>query len=379
MHPAWAALVDSFCNGEVWIRLPTFGGVWNPSDVIGGLMARSEEVGEDGFAIACTELSQLLKPDGGRERDSRAGELLVGYPVVLVQGLMVREDVRIGDDTMIVPFERLEAFFDASLLEKLAPEAARYRGGKSIAAIVKPFRWKPEFCKPGDDAESDAAQVGSLFEDAEVFIELLALFHAAPVVHVASLTSRLHRTACLLLGLAEVHRSYGAGRRSWPASWMGRPVDAKREAIEAAARAFIDRGEQRYRNYAPVIARLAEALARQGRFRTDDRILDVAIALDRMYQLDQGEISFKLKTRAACFLETETIARLRVFEDVEELYKSRSAIVHGHSKKKNQSLEPLAKLPGDWGWAQSSALLVNTIALDRRLDILSGEPAARRR
>ena len=37
-----------------------------------------------------------------------------------------------------------------------------------------------------------------------------------------------------------------------------------------------------------------------------------------------------------------------------------------------QSKEPLAKLPGDWGWAQSSALLVNTIALDRRLDILSG-------
>ena len=48
----------------------------------------------------------------------------------------------------------------------------------------------------------------------------------------------------------------------------------------------------------------------------------------------------------------------------------------GHS---SQTLEPLAKLPGDWGWAQSSALLVNTIALDRRLDILSGEPAARRR
>ena len=43
------------------------------------------------------------------------------------------------------------------------------------------------------------------------------------------------------------------------------------------------------------------------------------------------------------------------------------------------SKEPLAKLPGNWDWAQSSALLVNTIALDRRLDILSGEPAARQR
>ena len=30
------------------------------------------------------------------------------------------------------------------------------------------------------------------------------------------------------------------------------------------------------------------------------------------------------------------------------------------------------KTPGGLGWAQSSALLVNTIALDRRLDILSG-------
>ena len=38
----------------------------------------------------------------------------------------------------------------------------------------------------------------------------------------------------------------------------------------------------------------------------------------------------------------------------------------------DRAKEPLAKLPGDWGWAQSSALLVNTIALDRRLDILSG-------
>ena len=50
-----------------------------------------------------------------------------------------------------------------------------------------------------------------------------------------------------------------------------------------------------------------------------------------------------------------------------------------NKKSPNTHKEPLAKLPGDWGWAQSSALLVNTIALDRRLDILSGEPAARRR
>ena len=59
----------------------------------------------------------------------------------------------------------------------------------------------------------------------------------------------------------------------------------------------------------------------------------MAIALERMYELDQGEISFKLKTRAACFLGTGRTERLRVFRDVEQLYKMRSAIVHKGKKQ----------------------------------------------
>ena len=91
------------------------------------------------------------------------------------------------------------------------------------------------------------------------------------------------------------------------------------------------------------IARLAEALARQGRFRTNDRILDVAIALERMYGLDQGEISFKLKTRAACFLEEQTKDRLRVFRDVQKLYDARSGIVHSRGQKKREPKEVLQR------------------------------------
>lgn len=48
-----------------------------------------------------------------------------------------------------------------------------------------------------------------------------------------------------------------------------------------------------------------------------------------MYGLGQGEIGFKLKTRAACFLESEVEARLRVFRDVGQFYEARSKIVHG--------------------------------------------------
>ena len=52
---------------------------------------------------------------------------------------------------------------------------------------------------------------------------------------------------------------------------------------------------------APIVGRLAVALGRDGRFAVEDRILDVAIALERMYQLDGGQISHKMRTRKAGF------------------------------------------------------------------------------
>ena len=57
-----------------------------------------------------------------------------------------------------------------------------------------------------------------------------------------------------------------------------------------------------------------------------------------MYELDQSEIVFKLKTRAACFLEADPEARLRTFNDVGAFYDARSAIVH-NSRKKRRSAE----------------------------------------
>lgn len=84
----------------------------------------------------------------------------------------------------------------------------------------------------------------------------------------------------------------------------------------------------------PWLVKYIITLARDGPFASEDRILDVAIALERMYELDQGEVSFKLKTRAACFLESDTEARLRVFKDVGAFYEARSKIVHNSRQKR---------------------------------------------
>ena len=110
--------------------------------------------------------------------------------------------------------------------------------------------------------------------------------------------------------------------------------------------AFGQRRSQGYRDCAPAVSRLAEALARSGQFRLDDQILDVAIALERMYDLDQGEISFKLKTRAACFLAAETRGRWKVFDDVTEFYAARSSIVHKSKKQTSRQAKAEAFAKG---------------------------------
>ena len=113
----------------------------------------------------------------------------------------------------------------------------------------------------------------------------------------------------------------------------GIPQTLDGDAFEQAKGLHLEPERYRYREYRHIVSRLSEGLARTGQYSVDDKILDVAIALEQMYELDQGEISFKLKMRAACFLETQTQARLSVFRKVGQLYNARSGIVHRRSKE----------------------------------------------
>ena len=105
------------------------------------------------------------------------------------------------------------------------------------------------------------------------------------------------------------------------------------EALAEARTAYGERKCPRYGKLAPVVARLAEALARDGRFAAEDRILDVAIALERMYELGGGEISYKMRTRASWFLGRDSENRVRVKKSIADFYGVRSEIVHNRKKQ----------------------------------------------
>ncbi len=109
------------------------------------------------------------------------------------------------------------------------------------------------------------------------------------------------------------------------------------------------------------VSRLLSATGRnRGRFWVPDRILDAAIALEIMYELNPPELANKLATRAAHLLAKETDERIEIFDRVTMFYEARSKIAHGDTgkrqkKKKKETID--FKHAADSGFALASETL----------------------
>ena len=83
------------------------------------------------------------------------------------------------------------------------------------------------------------------------------------------------------------------------------------------------------------VSRLSSSIYRnRGRFWLQDRILDAAICLEIMYQLQPPELTNKLATRAAHLLEKESDKRIEIFDQIDAFYDARSNIAHGDKGKR---------------------------------------------
>ena len=330
--PASDPSVASGRHDEFLLRLPDRSGHAWTTHILGGLLARAWELPEDGFTTACYELHSLLDPDA----EGTPGDLNVGYHVTLFHGLQFEEEVPITKDMAIRPFDSMRAFVNEDTLDGVVPDLLTSDASKSVGAIVKPFRWKPDILPLTDQCLLDPDYGGSFREDAEFLVELLAVLHGASMTSLATIHYCINRVASGLLGSPHFHSSCAWGRRVGTIDRSAPAVGPDPAIMEQARNGFIAREGTRRDTYESVIARLAEALARNGRFALEDKILDVAIALERMYELDRGEIEFKLKTRAAYLLETAPGGRLQVFKGIGAFYNARSAIVHKPGRKRKK-------------------------------------------
>ena len=333
-HPVvWRAVGPIIDNDDFWVQIRGHGSRTSLTDLIAGLMARTDELPSDGFHAAAGELHALLDSAEGGDATVVPGDLDMGYDTVLFHGLCLDEEIKIGGGLAMVPFDRARDFVDEKVLKDMTPDIVRFRDWRLVGAVVKPFRWNPVFRREADMRETDADPPGPFARDALEFLELLAVSHRVPIVCLAAVYECLSRSACRLLGQAHNHGGVQWGRPVRRFDPFAEPPVPRTEAVAEARTAYGERKSRRYARLAPVVARLAEALAREGRFAAEDRILDVAIALERMYELSGGEITYKMRTRASWFLGRDAKDRLRVMKSVANFYGVRSAIVHNRKNK----------------------------------------------
>ena len=320
-------------DNDFGMRIPGSGSQIWPGVLIAGLMARAAELSDDRIRRPLRELNAFLSPAGDEGAADVLGDLDEGCDVFLFYGLTLSERVEVANGMVLLPYGELLRFVDRELLEDFAPSGAGFHGWRSVGAVVRPFRWRPEFRRRGSVNEPVGPPPPPFFREAAAFLDLLAVSHATRVAPLATLSNRIDGSAGRLLGREKQCPGF---YQSWPAEsfsgFDGCPAISP-EARAEAQEVFRNRESTRYERMAPIVTRLSEALARNGRFAVPDRILDVAMSLERMYVLDEGNIGRKLRNRTARLLGTDAASEKRINDNVKELYDVRSDIVHNRLHK----------------------------------------------
>lgn len=318
-------------ENDFWMEILDSGLSISAGDLIAGLMARAAELPGNGFRAAAGELNALLSPVGDGEAAGVLGNLDEGCDALLFWGLTVNDRIDLEGDMAILPFAEVQRFVGRELVDKLAPSGARFHGWRSVGAIVRTFRWRPVFRQEGNFNEPMGAPKEPFLPEARKFLDLLAVSHAEPVVPIGAKSDCIDRSAARLLG-QEKH--YLEMDQKWPAHGFYGFVDCpalRPEALHEVREVFSNRESTRYQRMAPFVLQLAEALGRNGRLAPRERVVDVVIALEGMYELPRWKKSRKLEDRVSGLLGTDPQDRQRIKESIRTFYDARSDIVHPRS------------------------------------------------
>ena len=113
------------------------------------------------------------------------------------------------------------------------------------------------------------------------------------------------------------------------------PVSAENRGVaEQAVRDWGSSAEATRKTLVLSVTRLSTSLSRASSWAmpnlaAQDKVLDISIALEILYELDVGEITHKLSTRAGWYLGSTADERLRIRQTISDFYGFRSATIHG--------------------------------------------------
>ena len=248
-------------------------------------------------------LAKLSVKEGGEGAARRLHEFLTAAAntripadeIIVVHGLMVVGRVDLASGAYLAPYEEARIKFD--LPDE--PELFQEKRTPNAAVLVRSLELGTEIGPPEEKRGLPDTQVGyrfptnyridleRWFEDAKFLVDVLSIAVRAPL---------LSRTRYVQLPkwIQEIDRNFAHGFRdsggfvsdAWPKGRELSKSDA--EAFAALARDWYTEPEKPHA-LALAMRRLAASLSRPGgRFGEEDRILDVAIALEIFYRGKKG-------------------------------------------------------------------------------------------
>ena len=293
-HPALSKLDSADGKANIAAGTAGKGTRFTLKGLVAGLISCAKDCNGGGFRQAAAELHGLNGPPDDSMPDFK--DLSIGFHVVLLNGLLITDRICVSNNLAIALVETLDAYVRKGVVRDVAPVIVNRHARNSGAAIIAPFRWSPSLNPPNEEFATGLDWGRSFFADVTALVELLALSFATPVVALALIPYCIHRTAYHLLGQPHCNVSCRWGRSVQNAGGPFGSEVLNPEALSATKDLLKHRGSNRYRDCEPVISRLAESLARSGRFHKEDGILNVGIGLEQPYRPDGSELSITLNS-----------------------------------------------------------------------------------
>ena len=292
------------------------------------------------WLVSC--LAKLSMKEGGEAAARRlhcyltaaANASVPAHEITVFHGLVVAGRFDLGRGAYLAPYEHARVEFDLPDEPEPLPETSTPNAG----VLVRSLGYGPGVAPLDDYCGSGLpnVQVGyrfptdyridleRWFEDAKFLVDVFSIAVQAPL---------LSRTRYVQLPkwIQEIDPNFA----HWNLDSGGSVSVARpkaRELSKSDAEAFVALARDWYTEpekphaLALAMRRLAASLSRPGgRFGEEDRILDVAIALEICYG---GTTGHELAKRAARLLGTDATEQIRTYDEARRFYSVRSRIVH---------------------------------------------------
>ena len=294
-----------------------------------------------GLTGVVLSLVRLSIKEGGEEAARRlhryltagANATVPANEFTVLHGLVVNGRFNLGMGAYLAPYR--DAMAEFGLPDQ--PEPLSETSLPNAAVLVRSLEYGPGLAPPEDDTDMPDVQVAyrfpsdyrvnlwGWFDDSQLLVDLLAIATRLPL---------LSRTAYVRLAkwIEEIGLNFAHGTQSSRGFvsdvWPRRGRDLSQGDVDAFLKlargwhAYLDRPDAM--NLA--IRRLAASFSRPGgRFGQEDRVLDVAIALEVLYG---GTTGHKLAQRAAALLGGSATEQKHRYDQAKGFYDQRSRIVH---------------------------------------------------